>query len=89
MVASGEVDFDTLAEMFLSSNEFFGLASAGTQSAVLSQLDDIQALVASAADAGAVTGAPPDGSYLPAAGSAETAAPTVQVAGGEEAEFTP
>ncbi|HWB13266.1 MAG TPA: S8 family serine peptidase [Pirellulales bacterium] len=88
LIASGQVDFESVAEMFLASNEFFGAASAGNESALLSQVDQIQALLAThAGDAGQVPSVPADG-YLPSAGAAAVDSETVQVAGsGDEAEL--
>ncbi|HEV3344692.1 MAG TPA: S8 family serine peptidase [Pirellulales bacterium] len=86
MIASGQVDFESVAELFLSSNEFFGAASAGVQSALLSQLDNLQALVASADDTGSVSDAQPVSGYLPV--GRVDASPPVQIVGSGEGEFT-
>jgi hypothetical protein len=51
LIASGQVDFESVAELFLSSTEYFNAASAGAHSAMLSRLDAIEALVALANDA--------------------------------------
>ena len=88
LIALGQVEFESVAEMFLSSNEFFGAASAGVQSAVLSQLDNIQALLATAADVGQVSGAPPVNGYVPTANAVEGAYEIVQVAGSGQPKFS-
>lgn len=51
LIASGQVNFESVAELFLSSPEYFNAASAGAHSAALSRLNSAEALVALAADA--------------------------------------
>jgi hypothetical protein len=81
LIAAGQVNFEAVAEMFLSSNEFFGAASAGVESAGLLQLDNIQALLASADDIGDLSSAPTANAYVPPADAPEAASGIVQVAG--------
>lgn len=47
LIAAGEVDFESVAELFLSSNEYFNTAAAGSHSAALNVLDAIDALIQS------------------------------------------
>jgi subtilisin family serine protease len=79
LITSGQVNFESVAEMFLASNEFFGAASAGSQSALLSQVDQIQTLLTSADDSGQTSAAAVNES-LPATGAAAIASEPVQVA---------
>jgi subtilisin family serine protease len=81
LIALGQVDFETLAEIFLSSNEYFSVASAGTQSAVLGKLDVLGALVAT--PGGSATSSVNDAPLIvkPAAADLAPAAPGAQVAG--------